>query len=87
LHNKTNGVDWPLKKFFVYLPSIGITRLHYYLESFHKVEYIRVCKEHGWVMMLTKERAAQAALEASNTTPDIEPCPEYNQENFLMALI
>jgi len=39
-------------------------------------------------MMLKKERAVQAALETSNTTPDIEHCcPAYNQENFLTALI
>jgi hypothetical protein len=49
---------------------------------------MEVCKKNGWTMMLTKERAAQAASAASNVDPIIEDsCPTYSREGFLAALV
>jgi len=57
-----------------------ITGLCKHLESYHQSEYLRLCEEHGWTMMLPKLRAEKALLAEHAR-------PAYSQEKFLEALV
>jgi hypothetical protein len=71
-----------------YAPSSGISNLRLHIESHHADEYVRLCVDNNWTMMLPKLRAAeeQSGQNPSVLSADPSQLP-FSAKNFLRALV
>lgn len=73
---------------YEYAVTTGLSNLRYHLECHHEDEYVKICEENNWKMMLAKRRLAE---EQNNPTPtvlsaDASQLP-FNAKNLLRALV
>jgi len=70
----------------------GNSSLRSHLESFHKTEYLQLCRDNEWIIMLPKMRKMMA-LEIGNSTThggesgNTPPRQPFSQSQFLKHLV
>jgi hypothetical protein len=71
-----------------YAPATGISNLRYHIECHHADEYIKICEEKNWPMMLAKQRAideqSNPGLQATSTDASR---PAFSAKNLVRALV
>jgi hypothetical protein len=71
-----------------YAPATGISNLHYHIKCHHANEYMKICEEKNWPMMLAKQRAideqSNAGWQATSTDASR---PAFSAKNLVCALV
>ncbi|KIL57978.1 hypothetical protein M378DRAFT_188346 [Amanita muscaria Koide BX008] len=75
------GVRWK------YSENTGTSPLRVHLENHHAAEYIQICHEKGWPMLLPKKRKELEAQAAAMTDNHQSERPTFSHQVFLEHLI
>jgi hypothetical protein len=67
--------------------NTGNSSLRSHLESLHKDEYLQLCEEKGWTIMLPKMRKAAKSAIGDNPGGPSAPHPPFSQSQLLKALV
>jgi hypothetical protein len=70
-----------------YAASTSISSLRYHIENHHADEYVKVCEDKKWPMMLAKRRVAEDQNSRSLAVSTDASRPPFNAKNFLHALV
>jgi hypothetical protein len=58
---------------YKYSTGSSITNLHYHIENHHSDEYVKICTQNNWPMMLTKRRLAEEQGDQTSSLLSVNP--------------
>ena len=73
---------------FTFSVNTSNALLHGHLEKYHTDEYVQVCKDNRWPVLLPKlwQQITKVSIGSSGD-PDGWPCPEFSRQTFLCHII
>lgn len=74
---------------FKFSPTTANATLRSHLEKFHADEYVRICREKRWPIMLAKMRQEQSAGASADRggVQGSNPRPPFSRQTFLHHII